>query len=146
MIGAVAMKKLMLTKAGKGWIGVTIHDRALLDLARRTVGALRWRGPCEVEVLRGLDGRFSILEVNPRFPAWCDLCAGAGANLPRAVVDWAHRGSAAPVGEGRPGVAFVRVSIDQIVPIAALEELAITGESTAGQRLPHLVPLAGALL
>ena len=145
VVGAVAMKKLMLTKAGKGWIGVTIHDPKLLDLARRTVEALRWRGPCEVEVIRSVDGRYLIIEVNPRFPAWCDLCAGAGANLPRAVVDWAMEGRPSPVGEGRSGIAFVRVSIDQILPISALEELAVTGQVDLSQRPRHLVPLAWAL-
>ena len=52
-------------------------------------GASRWRGPCEVEVLRDARGPLTAFEVNPRFPAWVYLSAGAGQNLPWAVAQLA---------------------------------------------------------
>lgn len=93
--GAVPMKKLVITDQGKGWAGVTVSGDGLLDLARRTIGALGWRGPCELEVLREANGQLHIIEINPRFPAWCDLTAGAGQNQPLQVVRRAM-GEAAP--------------------------------------------------
>ncbi len=77
LIGAVPMKKLMTTDKGKGWAGVTVQDGPLMAITRQVMRALKWRGPCEVEVLRDADGGYHLLEVNPRFPAWVDLSAGA---------------------------------------------------------------------
>lgn len=133
-VGAVAMKKLMLTKAGKGWAGVTINDPDLLDLSERIIAALRWRGPCEIEVMRDPSGAFHLMEINPRFPAWCDLSAGAGQNLPMAVARWATGEAVEPLPPYEAGMAFVRISIDQVVPISALEALSTLGEvDTAAQ-------------
>ncbi len=128
MLGAVAMSKLVLTKNGKGWAGVTIDDPGLMDLAERTIAALKWRGPCEVEVMRTAAGEYHLLEINPRFPAWCDLTAGAGQNQPLAVARWAAGEPTCALPAYEPGVAFVRISVDQIVPISALEALSTVGE------------------
>ena len=129
MLGAVAMSKLVLTREGKGWAGVTITDPGLLDLAARTTAALKWRGPCEVEVMRASSGEYHLLEINPRFPAWCDLTAGAGQNQPFAVARWAAGEATAPMSGYRAGMAFVRISVDQILPISALEALSTIGEA-----------------
>lgn len=134
LIGAVAMKKMMLTDKGKGWAGVTIRDRALLDLTARIVEVLRWRGPCEVEVRRDNAGHFHLLEINPRMPAWVDLCFGAGQNIPLAVARLAAGESIEPLPPYRVGSAFVRVSTNTLVNIEELESLASAGERHMGSR------------
>jgi carbamoyl-phosphate synthase large subunit len=134
LVGAVAMSKLMTTDSGKGWAGVTIDDPKLMGLTERIVAALKWRGPCEVEVRRCDDGSYQLIEINPRFPAWCDLTQGAGANLPAAVVDLALGRDVRPIRSYQTGIAFVRISIDQIVPLSAL-----AGISTQGEILPEAV-------
>lgn len=126
--GAVPMKKLMITDQGKGWAGVTVAGNGLRDLAERTVGALGWRGPCELEVLRDPAGGLHICEINPRFPAWVDLTAGAGQNQPLRVVERALGTATGPLPPYRVGTAFVRISLDQIVPISALAGLTAEGE------------------
>ena len=93
--GAVAMKKLALTDKGKGWAGVTVRDPELVAMAERIVAATAWRGPFEVEAMRDESGRYHLIEINPRFPAWVHLATQAGVNLPRAVVELA-RGAAPP--------------------------------------------------
>ena len=128
-VEAVAMKKLVLTDQGKGWAGVTVRDPVALDLARRVVAALDWRGPLEVELRREPGGVAHLLEVNPRLPAWCDLTQGAGCNLPLAVARMAL-GRPPDVGAWQPGKAFVRISIDQLIDIQDLEGIAMTGEIT----------------
>lgn len=127
-IGAVAMKKLLVTESGKGWAGVTIDDPPLLDLTRRIIGALRWRGGCEVEVRRDPRGQYHLLEINPRFPAWVDLTAGAGQNLPLASVRRAIGQPVQALPDYTVGTAFVRISLNQIVPISALEAISTIGE------------------
>jgi carbamoyl-phosphate synthase large subunit len=130
LVGAVPMRKMMLTANGKGWAGVTVDDPALLEVARRFAQVTGWRGPCELELHRDRSGTLHLLEVNPRFPAWCDLTAGAGQNLPRAVVDLALGAVPGPLPAYQPGIAFVRISQNLIAPISALD-----GLSTHGERL-----------
>jgi carbamoyl-phosphate synthase large subunit len=128
MIGAVPMKKTVLTDKGKAWAGITIGDPALLDIAARFFAATRWRGPCEIELLRDEAGEHQLLEVNPRFPAWCYLSAGAGQNLPHAVARLAAGQSVAPMRGYTVGAMFVRIALDQIATLDQLQAITTTGE------------------
>jgi len=131
LVGAVAMKKLLVTQLGKGWAGVTVHDPELMALCEQVMRLTKWRGPCEVEALRDLDGKTWLIEVNPRFPAWCDLSGGAGQNLPLAVCRLAMGEHVPPMRAFVAGVAFVRISSNHIMNISAMEQLAISGSSMA---------------
>jgi carbamoyl-phosphate synthase large subunit len=128
LLGAVAMKKLAVTDKGKGWAGVTIRDSALLELTERFVRATRWCGPCEIEVIRGSDGSYNLIEINPRFPAWTYLATSAGMNLPRQAVDIAAGRTATPSGAYALGQMFVRISIDQVTTMSELEQMLMNGE------------------
>jgi carbamoyl-phosphate synthase large subunit len=134
MWGAVAMKKLALTDKGKGWAGVTIDDRRLLALAEKFVSFTRWPGPFEAEVIRSNDGRYHLIEINPRFPAWVHLATGAGVNLPRAVVELARGNRPSRPKPYAVGKMFVRISIDQIVDMSDFASLATTGEIAGVQQ------------
>ena len=128
MAGAVPMKKLLLSDKGKGWAGVAVKDPHLLEAARRFFTATSWRGPCELEILKTGEGRYLLIEVNPRFPAWCFLAAGAGQNLPWAVTRLALGEQPAPLTDFKAGTLFVRISLDQIASIEDLQSLATAGE------------------
>lgn len=128
LVGAVAMKKMMITDSGKGWAGVTIADEGLMQLTRAFMAATKWRGACEVEVIRDGQGGYHLLEVNPRFPAWCDLTAGAGQNQPLAYVELAQGKAPRPLPDYEVGTAFVRISLDQILHISELEAITAFGE------------------
>jgi carbamoyl-phosphate synthase large subunit len=128
LAGAVPMKKTFLTDKGKGWAGVAVMDPRLLELTRRFMAATRWRGPCEVEVLKTRDDQYLLLEVNPRFPAWCYLSAGAGQNLPWAVAQMAVGEEVQPLTEFRAGTMFVRISLDQIASLDDFEQITTRGE------------------
>ncbi|MBI5068242.1 MAG: ATP-grasp domain-containing protein [Deltaproteobacteria bacterium] len=136
MVGAVPMKKLLLSDKGKGWAGVAVRDPNLLEAARRFFAATSWRGPCELEILRTAEGRYLLIEVNPRFPAWSYLAAGAGQNLPWAVVQLALGDSLAPLPDFRAGTLFVRISLDQIATLAELQALTTGGLSRLEEHLP----------
>ncbi len=140
MVGAVAMRKLALTDKGKGWSGVTVRSPALLQLAERVIRALRWRGPLEVEVIaeRGELNETSlhVIEINPRFPAWCYLSAASGQNLPSAVVRLAvGEPVPIPLPAYEPGRMFVRISLDQVADMGTFGQLSATG------LLPFATPL-----
>lgn len=128
LVGAVPMKKTFITDKGKGWAGVAVRDPNLIEMTRRFMETTRWRGPCEVEVLRTHEGRYFLIEVNPRFPAWTYLSAGAGQNLPYAVAQLAAGEAVEPLPDYRAGTMFVRIAIDQIATMADFEEIALHGE------------------
>jgi carbamoyl-phosphate synthase large subunit len=128
IVGALPMKKTFLTDKGKGWAGVTVKDPRLLEITEKFCRTTKWRGPCEVEVLKTRDERYSLIEINPRFPAWTYLCAGAGHNLPFAVAQLAMGMDPTPLPEYKIGTMFVRISLEQIVRIETLEEIISKGE------------------
>jgi carbamoyl-phosphate synthase large subunit len=127
--GAVAMRKTMLTDKGKGWCGVAIENSHLTALTESVIGELAWRGPLEVEILREThSGDYYVIEINPRFPAWIYLSAGAGLNLPYFAVRLAlGLPLPNPLPSYRPGTMFVRIAIDQISDLATYEQLSTTG-------------------
>jgi carbamoyl-phosphate synthase large subunit len=93
--------------------------------------ATRWRGPCELEVLRTPAGQHFLIEINPRFPAWCFLSAGAGQNLPYAVAQLAAGQALDPLPDFRPGTMFVRIALDQIASMEQFQQIASWGETLA---------------
>jgi carbamoyl-phosphate synthase large subunit len=128
MIGAVPMRKLLLSDKGKGWAGVAVNDPHLLDAARRFFAATSWRGPCELEILKTPEDRYLLIEVNPRFPAWCHLASGAGQNLPWAVARLALGEPVDPMTQFRAGTLFVRISLDLIASMDDFQALSTEGE------------------
>lgn len=128
LVGAVGMRKTLLTDTGKGWAGVTVRDPALMETARAFMAASRWRGPCELELMKDGDGAWHLLEVNPRFPAWSALSAGAGLNLPAIVARMALGEDVMPSTDYRAGTMFIRIAIDQITSLDDYQALVSLGE------------------
>lgn len=129
LIGAVPMKKMQLTDKGKAWGGVTIRDPEMNAFVRDAMARLKWRGPCEFEVMKSTkDDACYLIELNPRFPAWCYLAVGAGQNLPWAAVRLARGETVAPFEDYDLGVMFIRNSIDHIYPLSDYQELTVRGE------------------
>lgn len=129
LIGAVPIKKIQLTEKGKAWGGITIDDKAMNSCVRDIIAKLKWRGPCELEIIKSkATGDYYLIEINPRFPAWCYLSVGAGQNLPWATVKLAIN---EPVSEMSPcniGTMFLRSSIDHIYPISKYQAIMTSGE------------------
>jgi len=128
-VGAVAMRKMALTDKGKGWSGITVENRALIDLTKAVIDTLRWRGAIEVECLREeSSGDLYIAEINPRFPAWIYLSAGAGQNLPAAALKLVlGLPVPRPMPPYRAGTLFVRISLDQVSDLSTYEQLTSRG-------------------
>ena len=126
-IGAVISKKVFITDKGKGWAGVAIRNDELLEFTRKVIAALRWRGALEIEMMRtGSDGRYALLEINPRFPAWIYLSAGVGLNLPEMLVSLALGDHPEPRLAYEPGRIFLRYSAELLIDMHELEQITAT--------------------
>ncbi|MBI3563377.1 MAG: ATP-grasp domain-containing protein [Gammaproteobacteria bacterium] len=130
LLGEVMMKKRAITAKGKAWVGIAIHDDALAATARRLASALNWKGPLEVEAMRDSKGRYQLIEINPRFPAWIYLSLGVGRNLPALLLELALGHATPPLSPPQPGTMFIRYAQETIIPLAAFEALMIDGKRT----------------
>ena len=123
------MKKLALTDKGKGWAGVTIRIRGLVEVAARIVAATKWRGPLRGggDARRGRPSTTSSRSTRGSRPG-CYLATGAGVNLPRVVVELARGEVPAALPPYQVGEMFVRISLDQVVDMRDFERIVTTGE------------------
>jgi len=127
-IGAVPMKKQYITDKGKAWGGIAIADPFLLQLTDQIISQTRWRGGMELELVKTSGGRYFLIEINPRIPAWVYLAVGAGQNLPEALVRLALDQPVEPFKEFKVGTMFIRYSIDMIVDVTAHQRFTLQGE------------------
>ncbi len=128
-IGIVAMKKIIQDDGGTTWAGVTVQEPDLTQIARRLLQKLRWVGPLEMEFIReAVSGRYYLIEINNRFPAWIYLATRAGQNLPLACLKLALGEKHRPFPGYRSGILFVRVADDQVTDLDSLTHLMMRGE------------------
>ncbi len=129
VIGSVCMKKLHKSKSGTAWMGVTTKDENLIERARKIIEKLKWVGPLEVEFIKEPDfGRYYLVEINPRFPAWIELATIAGCNMPSAVVKIALRQKMDPYLSYKSGILFARSAKDITCDVSRLGQLATRKE------------------
>jgi len=128
LIGAVPMRKLYITDKGKAWAGVSIDDEILLEATRKMVESTGWRGAFEMEFIKTVDDEYFLLEINPRFPAWCYLTVGAGQNQVEALVRMSMGETVAPFDGYKAGTLFIRYSEDLVVDIKEFEKISTIGE------------------
>ena len=79
-------------------------------------------------MLRDREGRYQLIEVNPRFPAWVYLSVAAGMNLPRIAVEMAAGHKIEVPADYEVGTMFVRISIDQIASMNDFQQMVTMGE------------------
>lgn len=128
LIGAVPMRKLYITDKGKAWAGITLEDENLIQLTKQIVEKTRWKGPFELEFIKSDNNDYYLLEINPRFPAWCFLTVGAGQNQIEALVNLGLGQSVKPFQNYQVGKMFIRYAQDMIVDIKEFEQISTTGE------------------
>ncbi len=124
----IPMKKLYITDKGKAWAGITLEDDTLIALAKTFVKATKWKGGCELEIMRTTAGVPYIMEINPRFPAWIYLTAGAGQNQPAALAKMALGEDVKPYTDYEVGKIFIRYSWDHITDVKEFQQISGFGE------------------
>ncbi|MEI6536700.1 MAG: hypothetical protein WCN98_15245 [Verrucomicrobiaceae bacterium] len=88
VIGLCCIRKTVISDKGKGLGGMTVRDPKLDEFVAKIISELKWRGPFEVEAMKDdATGEYTLIEVNPRFPAWVDFPSMFGMNLPATLVD-----------------------------------------------------------
>lgn len=128
VLGAVGMRKFGVTSKGKGFAGITVDEPDLFAIGTRLAEALKWVGGMEVEVLKeASSGRFFVLEINARFPAWIAFAAASGANLPMALLRVVFGRPASPMKTPPPGRLFFRTTRLTVRPAADLASLIVRG-------------------
>lgn len=128
LLGAVPMRKLYITDKGKAWAGISLDNEELLKLTQNMVESTKWAGPFELEFVKTVDDEYYLLEINPRFPAWCYLTVGAGQNQMEALVNLAMGKKVKPFKTYKVGTMFIRYSNDLIVDINEFEKISTVGE------------------
>lgn len=133
VMGMACMKKMVLTDKGKGWACVSIKNDGLMELTRRVIKSLKWRGALEVEALYSkAEDAFYLIEINPRFPSWIYLAKAAGINLPYMLMLAAlNNGASLPAEEisgYTTGVVFTNYTVNLITDLTRIQTLFTTGE------------------
>lgn len=130
-ISVIPMRKLYITDKGKAWAGITLQDETLIELAKTFVQATNWKGGCELEIMRTANGSPYIMEINPRFPAWIYLTAGAGQNQPAALVKMAMGETVEPYKDYAVGKMFIRYAWDHITDVSEFQQISGYGETAS---------------
>ena len=87
LLDAVFTTKALVTPEGKTWSGdVTEISGDLWGRLAEFVGECGWTGGGEVELIRSWTGELTVMELNPRFPAWIHGATLCGANLPATLL------------------------------------------------------------
>jgi carbamoyl-phosphate synthase large subunit len=128
LIGAVPMRKLYITDKGKAWSGVTIEDEKLIEITQKLVAKTKWKGPFELEFMKTSEDDYYLIEINPRFPAWCYLPVGAGQNQVESLVNMAMGNEYKIFDTYEVGKMFIRYSYDLIVEMKEFEKISTIGE------------------
>lgn len=130
ILGCCSIRKMLRTEQGKGFGGMIVRDPHLDAIALALIAELRWQGPFELEFVKpdGPRGEYCLIEINPRFPAWCDFPSTLSCNLPAAALElalgWQPR---EPMRVPMPGKFFIRHAIDMTGDIRDLAALTTTG-------------------
>ncbi len=128
LLGAVPMRKLYITDKGKAWAGVTLDDDKLIKITKNLVKETNWQGPFELEFMKTTNDEYYLIEINPRFPAWCYLTVGAGQNQVESLVNLGMNIPVEPFTDYEIGKMFIRYSNDMIVDMEEFEKISTLGE------------------
>lgn len=105
----IGVKKVKTNALGKATAAVTIDDPALFSISKKILAALEWAGPFELEFLKDAsNGRFYLLEINGRFPAWISFAASVGSTVVTSAVHLALGRTPAPSPNPPAGIHFSR--------------------------------------
>jgi carbamoyl-phosphate synthase large subunit len=127
-IAAVPIRKQYITDKGKAWGGISVSDENMIKLTDHFIKSTKWKGPFELELMKDEKNEFSLLEINPRIPAWVYLATGVGQNIPEALVSLALGEPVEPFKSYDIGKMFIRYSWDMIVDLKDYQQISTYGE------------------
>ena len=84
---AVSVKKKLAMRAGETDKAQTINNAEIRAIGRTLGENLRHIGNLDVDVFEK-DGKYYVLELNPRFGGGFPFSYEAGVNFPKAIIEW----------------------------------------------------------
>jgi carbamoyl-phosphate synthase large subunit len=130
ILAACAVRKTVRSEKGKGFGGIVVEDPDLKKMSEQLIQKLQWNGSCELEFIQDAQtGKFYLLEINPRFPAWIDFPSTFEYNLPGLLIDRMVGAEPEPLPAQCPvGHFFLRHSVDISGRIEEMGHLTTFGE------------------
>ena len=96
------------------------YDPNLKKLGMKLLDALNWHGVAMVEFKKDLrDGKFTLMEVNPKFWGSLDLAISSGVDFPYLAAKMAMEGDIQPVHSYQVGNRFQWCLPDELLHLAA---------------------------
>jgi carbamoyl-phosphate synthase large subunit len=87
-VRCVVPRKRLEVRAGEVSKAVTVRNPFIIETGRRVAEALPGAfGPITVQGFLTPDGKFKLIEINPRFGGGHPLAIQAGANFPRWIIE-----------------------------------------------------------
>lgn len=124
-------------RIGNGSLQVSVEQPEVMELGRRLITSLDYRGPVAVEFKRDArDGLFRLIEINPRTGASNQLTIDAGVDMPWFIYQMASRSGTVPTPPPpyRRGVQWLYEELD----FRAYRAARAAGEITLGQWLASI--------
>lgn len=128
---AVFAKRKTMMRSGETDRATVVADAPFASLAAALGGAVGHVGNLDCDCFVGNDGVISVLEFNPRFGGGYPFAHAAGANLPAALVAWAHGAEPDPAWfHVTPGATMAKC--DRVVVVKRAPGVTFACEGTAG--------------
>ena len=85
---AVAVKQKLSMRAGETDKAITIDLPEVREIGAAIGRKLKHIGNLDVDIMQRANGDYCVLELNPRFGGGFPFSYEAGANLPKAILEW----------------------------------------------------------
>lgn len=98
----------------------SIYDPEIQEIGERLLNALQWHGVAMVELkMDARDGRYTLMEINPKFWGSLDLAAASGIDFAWLAARMAVDGDVEPVNDYRIGVRHHWLFPDEVLHLAS---------------------------
>ena len=122
-------------RGGASVLRKSVYSKELEDLGTRLLQSMKWHGPAMVEFkLDVRDGKFKLMEINPRFWRSLNLAVEAGVNFPYLCYIIAKTGDCEPVYDYKQNI-FSQYLVGEIQHFMKLA----MSRTDAGQRRPSML-------
>ena len=85
---AVSVKQKLAMRAGETDKAITVDIPEVYEMGRKIGDNLKHIGNLDVDIMQRANGDFCVLELNPRFGGGYPFSYEAGANMPKAILQW----------------------------------------------------------
>jgi len=115
LLGSSAVRVLANDACARPWMAVTIQPSVLAESAARLARELGVAGPLQFQFTHA-DGQFTLLDIQPGFPAWIEVVTRGGPNLVElSLRKVPGHVPASPAPHTPPGVLFSQTAEDYVV-------------------------------